>query len=306
MAEIEKKIKQTAFALGFDLAGITSADDIEKRQIDRYKAWLNARNNGQMAFLARNVENRFRPRSVLPWAESIICTAINYKIEQQESKNFLKIASYALYPDYHNFIRERLLLLAEFLGTIDKNLKFKICVDSSAVAEKPLAMRAGLGFIGRNRLLTNERFGSFLLLGEIITNLKLSTDEPVEKQQCGSCRKCINACPTGALTEDNFDARRCISYLTIEHKDESADELKNKTGGWLFGCDECLKACPFNEKSPICEKSQFGFVPRKTAVSADEIIGWTQNEFESFAKNSVIYRAGLDKIRRNASICQGL
>ncbi|HBG25762.1 MAG: tRNA epoxyqueuosine(34) reductase QueG [Planctomycetes bacterium GWF2_41_51] len=303
---IEDQIKRKALSLGFDLAGITSAQNVDSEQIEKFNSWLKAGCNGQMAFLERNPERRFNPAAVLPGAKSIICVAINYKIQKPASKDCLQIASYALYPDYHKFIKEKLSLLADFLKSIDKNLKFKICVDSSSVAEKALAMRSGLGFIAKNRLLTNNQFGSFLLLGEIITNMQLEPDKPVERQECGKCRKCVDVCPTGALTENNFDARKCVSYLTIEHKGRILPELKNKIGLHLFGCEECLKVCPFNEKSPIAEKSKYGFTAKQPKLTVAEVCLWSKKDFENFAANTAIQRTGFRKIKRNALICRVL
>ncbi len=301
---IEEEIKQKALSLGFDLVGITSADDIECGQVEKFKEWLKADCNAEMAFLEKDAEKRFSPVSILPTAKSVICVAVNYKLPQSAPKDSLKIASYALYPDYHIFIREKLLLIAEFLKSKYENLKFKICVDSSPLAEKALAMRAGLGFVGKNRLLTNSKFGSFLLFGELITNMPLKSDKPIERQECGNCRKCIDACPTGALTEDGFDARRCISYLTIEHKGRIGSELKDKMDSHLFGCEDCLKVCPYNEKAPLCKKQKYGFAARKVKVEIDTVLNWSKEDFENFADGSPIKRTGFRRIKRNALICK--
>jgi len=300
---IEEEIKQKAVSLGFDLAGITSADDIDLRQIEQFKEWLKKGCNAEMAFLERDVEKRFSPVSILPEAKSVICVGINYKVISKPDKDTLQIASLSLYPDYHIFIREKLLLIADFLMNKDENMKFKICVDSSPIAEKALAMRVGLGFIGKNRLLTNSKFGSFLLLGEIITDMQLKPDKPLNEQACGNCRKCIEACPTKALSDDGFDARKCVSYLTVK-KGEIDAELKEKMGTHLFGCEECLRACPYNENSPICEKQQIGFVPRQIKLKPEEIISWTEKDFEKFAENSTMLWFGLQRMKRNALICQ--
>jgi len=301
---LEDEIRQKAFSLGFDLAAVTSADDIDSLQIQKFKDWLNAGYNGRMDFLARNFEQRFSPVSFLPDAKSVICVALNYKLPQHPEKNYLKIASYALYPDYHEFVKDRLAELADFLKSKDGNVKFKICVGSSPLTEKALAMRAGLGFIGKNRLLTNPKLGSFILLGEIITNMQLKPDKPIDAQACGNCRKCIEACPTGALLDDNFDAGRCISYLTMRCKGEIDTELKKKIGLHLFGCDECMLACPYNGRSPFCAKQQFGFTAKPGNVRPDDVIGWTEKDFEDFAGDSAILQIGLDRMKRNALICR--
>jgi epoxyqueuosine reductase len=302
---IEEEIRQKAFSLGFDLAVVTCADDIDLLQIKKFKDWLNANCNGRMNYLAANVEQRFSPVSILPKAKSVICVALNYKLPQTNpAKGSRLIASYALYPDYHKFIKEKLFILADFLKSKNKNLKFKICVDSSPLAEKALALRAGMGFIGKNRLLTNPKFGSFLLLGEIITNLPLESDKPLEGFSCGDCRKCIEACPTAALTAEGFDARICISYLTIEHKGRISSELKSKMNSHLFGCEKCLLACPYNEKSPACEKQKYGFTARKIELKPDDVINWSKTDFVNFAADSAMKRTGLRRIKRNALVCK--
>ena len=198
--KIEDKIKQKAKFLGFDLVGITSAESVDSAHIEHFKKWLADGCHGTMTWLKKNIDKRFNPALLLPNAQSVICTALNYKPPAPS----VKIASYALYQDYHNFIKKRLFELADFIKSeIGENLKFKICVDSAPLAERTLAARAGLGFIGRNHLLTNLHLGSFLLLGELITNLPLKTDEPTPKTDfCKGCTHCIDACPTGALSEN--------------------------------------------------------------------------------------------------------
>ena len=300
---IEEEIKQKAVSLGFDLVGITSADDIDKQQIEQFKEWLKAGCNAEMAFLERDAEKRFSPAAILPEAKSVICVALNYKTISETDKDSVQIASFARYPDYHTFIGEKLLLMAEFLKSKKNNLKFKICVDSSQFAEKAFAMRAGLGFVGKNRLLTNSQSGSFLLLGGLITDLELQVNTPVTKQLCGNCRKCFEACPTGAIWDSGFDARKCISYLTVKRGEIDA-QLKAKMGMRLYGCEECLRACPYNEESPLCEKQQIGFTAKEIKLKPDDIIGWTEKDFEKFAENSTMLWVGFERIKRNALICQ--
>ena len=168
------------------------------------------------------------------------------------------IANFALYEDYHPFIKNLLFQLAEFIQTLaDRKIKFKACVDSAPVAERALAQRSGLGFIGRNHMLINPLLGLQILLGELITDLPLTPDEPVI-HSCQSCGKCIIACPTTALTEDGqFNANRCISYLTIEHKGKIENDLRKKMDGSVFGCNKCISACPYNDSAPACKNKNF-------------------------------------------------
>jgi epoxyqueuosine reductase len=292
-----RKIKQKAKDIGFDLVGITSAEPIDADKIEHFKNWLASGNNGKMVWLQNNIEKRFNPALLMPGSKSVICTAVNYK----PAKFSNIIASYALYQDYHTFIKQKLTALAEFIKKeIDKNLKFKICVDSAPLAEKAMAERAGLGFIGKNCLLANPQIGSFLLLGELLTNLPLKPDSPLpQKNYCGTCDKCLTACPTGAISEGQpFNANKCISYLTIEHKGRIAKELKSRVN-YIFGCDTCIKACPYNEKAPICKKDLRQSAQRLN-LTAKEVLQWSKRDFDAVFADSAVFRTGLRQLKRNA------
>jgi epoxyqueuosine reductase len=294
------EIKQKARDLGFDLVGITSAEPIDADEIEHFKNWLAAGNNGKMAWLRNNIEKRFNPALLMPGSKSVICTAINYK----PAKFSNIIASYALYQDYHIFIKQKLTALAEFIKKeIEKNLKFKICVDSAPLAEKALAERTGLGFIGKNHLLTNPQIGSFLLLGELITNLQLKSDSPLpQKDYCKNCNKCLDACPTGAISEGQpFDANKCISYLTIEHKGRITKELKPKIN-YIFGCDTCIKACPYNKEAPIYKNNDFRKSAKRLNLTSKEVLKWSKSDFDAVFADSAIFRTGLRQLKRNALV----
>ncbi len=302
MPTFEDKIKQKTKSLGFCLVGITSAEPIDSVHIEHFKKWLADGFHGKMAWLAKNIDKRFNPALLLPDAKSVICTAINYKPFNQ-SKH---IASYALYQDYHNFIKKRLFELAEFIKSqTGKDPKFKICVDSSPLAERAIAERAGLGFIGKNHLLANPKLGSFLLLGELITNLPLKTDKPIpEKDFCKNCTSCIDACPTGAISKSPFfDARKCISYLTIEHKGKISGELKSKIDSCVFGCDKCILACPYNKKAPAYRSNDFKFFAERLNLTPQQVLKFSQKDFDTLFADSAISRTGLRQLKRNALIC---
>lgn len=298
----ENKIKQKAKALGFDLVGITSAEPISNDTSEHFKNWLAAGCNGKMAWLQNNIEKRFNPALLAPGSKSVICTAVNYK----PAKFSNIIASYALYQDYHTFIKQKLIALAEFIKCeLDKNLKFKICVDSAPIAEKSLAQRAGLGFIGKNHLLTNPQIGSFLLLGELFTNLPLKPDKPLPKKNyCLSCDKCLAACPTGAISEAQpFNANKCISYLTIEHKGRIAKELKPSVN-YIFGCDTCLKACPYNKEAPICKNKDLRQSVQRLNLTAKEVLNLSERDFDAVFADSAVSRTGLRQLKRNALLSE--
>jgi epoxyqueuosine reductase len=293
---------------------------------------------------------RINPAKLLDNAKSVIAVGLNYKPPKQKKLRRTtlhgRIASYAQYEDYHVFIKKQLRKLTDFITIVtDKNYQFKICVDSVPMAERALAARAGLGFIGKNHLLINPILGPQVFLGEIITNLELkplngggslkaggfgdghrqaaldaatrchtlnTTDtsrETVRRNTqpavlCESCSNCITACPTGALRADGqFDATKCINYLTIEYKGQIPAELAEKTGDRLFGCEECILACPYQQNAPICKNKHFKFYPDRAELDLQEILKLTDEEFEKRFADSVIKRLGLVRLQRNARIC---
>jgi epoxyqueuosine reductase len=299
-------IRQKAFELGFDLVGITDASAIDTEQIALLTDWLQRGYAGQMGYMHRNFAKRIEPAKLLENAQSVICVGLNYKpptgaTESAEPAG--RIADYARYEDYHVFIKDRLRKLVYHVRSlVGRNFEFKICVDSAPVAERSLAARAGLGFIGKNHMLINPDLGPQIFLGEMITELKLEADEPIAGD-CLGCNKCIQACPTGALRNDGqFDAGRCISYLTIEHKDEIPADLTGKLGDRLFGCDECVLACPYQQKGPVCKNGQFKFYNDRARLDLSEVLSLSAESFEAKFADSPIKRPGLERLKRNARI----
>ncbi len=317
--DLTQEIKQKALELGFDLVGITDALPIDKQQDNALRGWLQSGFGGQMAYMHRNIEKRIDPAKLLENAQSVICVGLNYtppdivrKINSPVSLG--RVSNYAIYEDYHTFIKKQLRKLVDFINSIINNqssiINFKVCVDSAPLAERALAVRAGLGFIGKNHILINPQLGCQIFLGEIITTLKLQPsleNYGLGKSQvenlCSNCNKCIAACPTGALRPDGqFDASRCISYLTIEYKGEIASDLAGKIGGRLFGCDECILACPWQRKAPPCKNKQFKFYSDRAEMDLKAILSMTEDEFAGRFAGSCIERLGLDGLKRNAQI----
>jgi epoxyqueuosine reductase len=305
MMEYTKTIKEQAVALGFNLVGVTTARPLEDDQ-RHFVQWLNKGNAAGMGYLRHNIEKRFAPAQLLDGAKSVLCVALNYEPSQGVSDGPCRIADFALYEDYHEFIRQRLKTLADFItqSAHEKNIQFKICVDSVPLAERALAQRAGLGWIGKNKSLIHPTLGCQLLLGELITTLELTPDEPFKKDLCGNCDQCLRACPSGALSDDGeFDSRKCISYLTIEHKGDIPQEMADKIGNRLFGCDQCVLTCPYQQKAPACSNKDFQFFLQRTALLPQDILDWTQEDFDKHFKNSSLERLGLERLKRNAHIC---
>jgi epoxyqueuosine reductase len=305
---LAEQIKQKALDLGFDAVGITDASPIDNKQIEFLKNWLDSGCAGQMNYMHQNFEKRTNPAKLLENAKSVIVVALNYK--PQKPKHGIpavptgKVAAFAQYEDYHLFIKKQLRKLTESITSIaGDGLKFKICVDSAPLAERALAQRAGLGFIGRNHMLINPDLGPQILLGEIITDLEPTHDRPIEND-CSNCNKCIAACPTGALTSNGqFDANKCISYLTIEYKNSITPESAEKIGDRLFGCDECTLVCPWHQKAPTCKNKNFKFFPERAAPDLNRILKLSKEDFDVIFAESCFKRTGLERLKINAQIC---
>jgi epoxyqueuosine reductase len=306
---ISQDIKHKTIELGFDLVGITDASPIDAEQAAFFHRWLKLGFAGQMAYMHRNLPIRLNPASLLENAQSVIVVGLNYtppkhKPEPPVAEPAGRIASYAQYEDYHLFIKERLYELADLIKSLaGSGVKSKICVDSVPLAERALAVRAGLGFIGKNHMLINPKLGCRIFLGEIITDLKLPPDKPVAGD-CAGCRKCLDACPTGALRPDGqFDAGLCINYLTIEYKGQIPPELAEKIGDRLFGCEECIAVCPYQRNAPACTNKQFKFYRDRERIDLQEVLNMDAEAFETKFAESPIKRLGLEALKRNARIC---
>jgi len=320
---LAEDIKQKAFQLGFDLAGITDASPLNNEQFKLFTDWLAFGYAGRMDYMRDNLDKRTNPAKLFKNAQSIICLGLNYTPLKTQKKATTSagpmgtVANYARYEDYHPFIKKQLRKLTDFIASsAGTGFRFKICVDSAPLAERTLAARAGLGFIGKNRMLINPQLGPQLLLAEIVTSLKLHTDLPLRlptqvgaageptKTSCSNCNKCLTACPTGALMPDgHFDANKCISYLTIEYKAEFPPDLAQKIGARLFGCDECVLACPHHTDAPVCKNRQFKFYNDRAKLNLHQILNMSEDDFETRFADSAFLRLGLDRLKRNAQAC---
>jgi epoxyqueuosine reductase len=240
--------------LGFDLAGVAPA--VPLAGAARLREWLAAGRHGEMLYMADTGEIRGDPSRLLPGARSVLCVAMSYHDPPEpaeRSDDGVVVARYARRRDYHRVLKRRLVSLGRFLAALVPGARWRAAVDSAPVLERELAWRAGLGWIGRNTCLINRGLGSELLLGELLTDVELEPGAPVA-DHCGSCRACLDACPTGAFTSPGaLDARRCIAYLTIEHRSALPPGLARALGSHLFGCDICQAVCPWNRHAaPSC------------------------------------------------------
>jgi epoxyqueuosine reductase len=302
---VAAQIKQRAHHVGFALVGIASATP--SRWGAYLRTWLDEGRAGEMAYLANRFEERTEPQAYLPGAQSVVCVAINYHVElepllDEQRLRHGKIARYALGDDYHELLKSRLHTVADWMRQTFPDCQTRACVDTAPVMEKELAARAGIGWLGKNTCLISPQIGSWLLLGEILTTLALPPDEEAT-DHCGTCTRCIDACPTGAITDPyQLDARKCISYLTIEHRGEIAPDLQPQIGNWLYGCDICQDVCPHNRKAPATTDS--ALAPRFPTGTLDviDIESWSDEQYCRNLRGSAMKRVKLPMLKRNARI----
>jgi epoxyqueuosine reductase len=306
---LSEAIKYEATSLGFDAVGISRVplpDTAALSLLDRLREWLRQGYCGAMAWMTRDPERRADPQFVLRGCRSVISVGKNYYTDRQadEAPGHGRIARYAWGHDYHDVIGPKLEQLAARIQQLAPDAHTRWYVDTGPIMEKAWAQQAGLGWIGKHSNLVSTRFGSWLLLGEILTTLELDPDEPAV-DLCESCTLCIRACPTGAITEPYVvDARRCISYLTIELPrtgDPIPDEFSSKLGNRIFGCDDCLDVCPYNiQATPTAEPRLQPFA-HTLAPKLEECAGLTESEFTARFRHSPIRRAKHGGFLRNVT-----
>jgi len=306
LADLATQIKQWGKELGFAHIGIGPAEP--SHHAERLTQWLAKGFHGEMHYMAERESLRRNPESLLPGTLRVISARMDYRPEASDALQILKqadkayISRYALGRDYHKLIRKRLAQLADRLGGQQQ----RAFVDSAPVLERGFAEQAGLGWIGKNTMLINSRAGSWFFLGEIYTDLALPIDPPQETGHCGSCQACLDDCPTQAIVAPyQVDARRCISYLTIELKGAIPEDLRPAMGNRVFGCDDCQLVCPWNKFSQ--PTSEPDFAPRHQLDDREllDLFLWTEEEFLSRTAGSPIRRIGYQRWLRNLAVGLG-
>ncbi|MCH9842497.1 tRNA epoxyqueuosine(34) reductase QueG [Methylophilaceae bacterium] len=308
---IAENIKSWGKDFGFDGVGISNTD-LTKNKL-AYKEWIDAEFHGEMKYLERHLEQKFNPDMLLEGTKSIISIRLDYlpleanALQALKNKNASYISRYALGRDYHKVIRGK---LKKFIAFIKKELsdevsRFRLFTDSAPVLEVEIAEKAGLGWRGKHTLLLNKDHGSWFFLGEIYTDMPLPADKETTKH-CGSCSACIDICPTSAIIGPyELDAKKCISYLTIEHKESIPEKYRKAIGNRIYGCDDCQFVCPWNKYAKITTENDFLVRHDLDKLSLIDAFKLSENEFDDKFKGSAIYRIGYEQWLRNVAIGLG-
>ncbi len=308
-ALLAQQIKQWATELGFAEAGICDTDlHLEEAKLQQ---WLDAGMHGEMQYMAEHGMKRARPAELQPGTLRVISVRMDYLPKEAGFATNLSdpsqayISRYALGRDYHKLIRARLKQLGEKIEQHVGSYGYRPFVDSAPVLERPLAAKAGLGWVGKHSLLLNQQAGSWFFLGELLVSLPLPVDKPIS-DDCGNCVACITMCPTGAIVSPYVvDARRCISYLTIELKDAIPQELRPLIGNRIYGCDDCQLVCPVNRAAPLSKESDFQRRPQWRDQTLISLFLWDETTFLKMTEGSAIRRIGYQRWQRNLAVGLG-
>lgn len=305
--ELSKWIIEEAERIGFDACGIANATALQEESA-HVEQWLEGKHEGEMGYLTRNKEKRYDPRLLVEGTKSIVTVLYNYFPKQQIGDNDrYKIAKYAYGVDYHDVLKRKMRQLLERIESQTGKLESsRMFVDSAPVLDRAWAVRCGLGFIGKNTTLIHPKKGSFFFIGHLFLPIELTKTGQELTNRCGRCTKCLDACPTGALEAPfQMDARKCISYLTIEYKG-NFDGLDPKTfKGWMYGCDTCQDVCPYNRFSLPNMDPEFQPSQRLLDMRKDDWKTLSKTDFEELFKHSAVKRAGYEGLKRNIEFISG-
>ena len=303
-ADLKSRLQQQAHELGFDLCGVAPA--VEPTTLAEFHRWLDRGFAGEMQYLERRRDAYAQPDHVLQGVRSVVMLAMNYRTAEppETEPGQGRVARYAWGTvDYHDLIRDRLRQLAVWLHAEQPDCRTRGVVDTAPLLERDFARLAGLGWFGKNTMLINKHLGSWLFLAALLTDVELPPDSPHHTSHCGTCTRCLDACPTDAFPEPYvLDATRCISYLTIEHRGPIPKELHESVGDWLFGCDICNEVCPWNGKAPVSTKQAFQPNSQLHPADANAILAMTSEEFDRRLGSTPLERPGLEGLQRNARI----
>lgn len=304
---LTNKVRLKSYELGFDQCGFAEAGPLDPEAF-RLEQWLNQNLHGTMGWMENYFDKRIDPTKLVPGAKSVVSVLASYRFKKNEEHDQIslrpKIAKYARGRDYHKVFKKRLKKLYNFTKELTGDINGRFFVDSAPVMDKAWAQRSGLGWIGKNSNLLHKKYGSFFLIGEMIVDIPFIYDRP-QTDHCGTCTKCIDACPTDAIHEPyRIDSNRCISYLTIELKEQMPDEYKQSIGDWAFGCDICQDVCPWNRGAKEGRISDLE--PRDHVLNPSKS-NWSdleKGEFEEIFEGSAVRRAGYERFKYNSRLAE--
>lgn len=304
MASFSDRIRKKALDVGFHKVGIVPAEALAAENA-KLKEWLANGFHGEMMWMEREPEKRSDPRRLLPGARSVIVVALNYYTDHKHAggSDTGKISRYAWGEDYHDVVREKLNELLDWIRSESPSVVAKICVDTAPMMDKAWAVRAGLGWLGKHTNLITTEMGSWVFIGEILVDLELEYDRETVEDHCGTCTACLDACPTGAIVAPYVvDSRKCISYATIELRDDKLPEdVAANLEGWFYGCDICQDVCPWNRFETASEESRFEPRNGETSMALNEVLSLTPESYATRFRRTAIKRAKLPGLKRNAS-----
>ncbi|MEM9546455.1 MAG: tRNA epoxyqueuosine(34) reductase QueG [Bacteroidota bacterium] len=298
--DVTRRIKKKAQELGFMGIAVAKAEHMDE-EANRLEQWLNQNYQGEMSYLENHFEKRIDPTKLVPGSKSVISLMYNYYSEKhQEDPDAPKIAMYAYGKDYHKVVKKKLILLFKWIQDEFGDIQGRCFVDSAPVLERDWARRSGLGWVGKHTLLINPKMGSYFFLGEIICDLELEYDHPI-KDHCGTCTRCIEACPTDAINKEGYlmDGSKCISYLTIELKNDIPEIFSDQMQNWMFGCDICQQVCPWNRFSSSHREDKFLPKDELMSMTKREWIEITEDVFNQLFEGSAVKRTKFTGLKRN-------
>ena len=303
--QLTYSIKNKALELGFESVGIAQAGFLEE-EAPRLEKWLKNGYHGKMSYMENHFDKRLDPTKLVPGAKTIISLAYNYFPQQKQNPDTYKIAKYAYGKDYHFVLKDKLKELLKFITDNIGEIQARVFTDSAPVLERAWAKRAGLGWEGKHSLIIQKQKGSFFFLAEIILDVELAYDKPFTTDHCGSCTRCIDACPTEAILPDKMlNASRCISYFTIELRDELPVEMRGKFQDWIFGCDICQDVCPWNRFALPHKEEFFNPHPDLLNMTKQDWEEITEDVFREIFRKSAVKRTKYSGLKRNILFLKG-
>lgn len=302
---MRQRIEQEALRLGFAACGFAVAEPVNDAVAQTVDQWIDMGYHAGMGYMERNRHLRIDPTQLVPGCKTLIVVALNYYPKQLIPNEEYQIAYYAYGKDYHRVVKDKLHQLLAYIKSIAPNVEGRAFCDTAPLLERYWAVKAGLGFVGRNRTLIIPGKGSYFFLGVLAVDVELQGTTYDGPLSCGDCKRCFMACPTGALTVEGIDCRRCLSYLTIEHRGEIPDEYGKKMENRIYGCDSCQRACPHNRNAEPTSETALAMSDEVASLTREEWNRLTPERYRMLFKNSAIERAGYEGLMRNVSCLLG-